>query len=157
MKSDDSFQVDMEPFSHITNNNKDITFNSRFSLQRCLSRKGEDKKMRNPSVDDEKNAISSPKAIMSEKSIPVTIEVGEPHVHHQISIVTAATTIATESPTKSRLIGKRSSSFKQSSIINPRRIMCFFATLSSMGTILLIYFTLTMAKHNGDEYLLDQY
>lgn len=154
MKSD-SYQVDMEPFSHLTNN-KDITLNSRFSLQRCSSRKGEEKKMRNPSVDDEKDANSSPKAIILEKSIPMTIGTAEPQVHHQISIVTTATTTTTESPTKSRLLGKRSSSFKQTSIINPRRIMFFFATLSSLGTILLIYFTLSMAKHNGDGNLLDQ-
>nr|XP_043610276.1 uncharacterized protein LOC122582005 [Erigeron canadensis] len=156
MKSD-SFQVDMEPFSHL--NNKDLLNynNSRYNLQGSLSKKEEKKKMSTPSLDKERHASSSPKGMMSEKLTPTTVGTAEPQVHHQISIVTSATTTtATGTPTKSRLIGKRSSSFKQTSIINPRRIMFFFATLSSMGTILLIYFTLSMAKHNGGDNLLDQ-
>ncbi|KAI7746822.1 hypothetical protein M8C21_012611 [Ambrosia artemisiifolia] len=128
----DSFQVDMEAFSHLTN--KDATYNSRFHLPRSLSRKGEEKKMNNPSVDNERDA-----AIFSPKST-------EPQSHHQISITTTAAT--TETPTKSISFGKRSSSFKQTSIINPRRILLFFATLSSIGTIVLIYLTLSLAKHN---------
>ncbi|KAI3742960.1 hypothetical protein L1987_60659 [Smallanthus sonchifolius] len=139
MKSD-SFQVDMESFSHLTN--KDDAHNSRFNLPRSLSRKGEEKKMSNPRVDNEKDAIFSPKGT------------NEPQHHHQITIITTAVA-ATGTPTKSLLGGKRSSSFKQTSIINPTRILFFFATLSSMGTILLIYFTLSMAKHNKDNNLLD--
>lgn len=147
----DSFQVDMEHFSHLST--KDNTVNSSFTLQRSFSRKVEEKKMSCPTVDIERDAISSPKDDMSDKLIPITTGTDEQEVH-QISIVT--TTIATNgTPTKSRLINRRSNSFKQSSIINPRSIMFFFATLSIMGTILLIYFTLSMAKHNGDENLLD--
>ncbi|KAI3698100.1 hypothetical protein L6452_31212 [Arctium lappa] len=147
MKSDNvHVDMDMEPFSHLTT--KDLNFNSRFNLQRSLSRKGEDKKMSNPSVDNERDAISSPKGIT------------EPQVHHQISIITSGTTTTTATvigtPTKSRLVTKRSTSFKQTSVINPRRILFFFATLSSMGTILLIYFTLSMARHNGDNNLINE-
>ncbi|XP_076952199.1 uncharacterized protein LOC143625857 [Bidens hawaiensis] len=142
MKSD-SFQVDMEAFSHLTN--KDATFNSRLNLPRSLSRK-EDKKVSNPSVDNEREAIFSPKGNPESQS------------HHQITITTTATAVTTVNATgtsmKSIHMGKRSSSFKQTSIINPRRILFFFATLSSMGTILLIYFTLSMAKHNNDHNLL---
>lgn len=148
MKSDNvHVDMDMEPFSHLTT--KDLNFNSRFNLQRSLSRKGEDKKMSNPSVDNERDAISSPKVIVG---------ITEPQVHHQISIITSGTitTTATGTPTKGRLVTKRSSSFKQTSVINPRKILFFFATLSSMGTILLIYFTLSMARHNGDDNLLDE-
>lgn len=150
MKSD-NVHVDMEPFSHLTT--KDLNFNSRFNLQRSLSRKVEDKKMSNTRVDDERDAIPSPKVIVG---------ITEPQVHHQISIITSgattttATTTAAGTPTKSRLVAKRSSSFKQTSVINPRRILFFFATLSSMGTILLIYFTLSMARHNGGDNLADE-
>ncbi|XP_024984496.1 uncharacterized protein LOC112520362 [Cynara cardunculus var. scolymus] len=154
MKSENvHVDMDMEPFSHLTT--KDLNFNSRFNLQRSLSRKVEDKKMSNPRFDNETDAIASHKVIVG---------ITEPQVHHQISIITSttATTVATTTatataaPTKSRLIAKRSSSFKQTSVINPRRILFFFATLSSMGTILLIYFTLSMARHNGDNNLLDE-
>ncbi|KAK9057973.1 hypothetical protein SSX86_022813 [Deinandra increscens subsp. villosa] len=154
----DSFQVDMEPFSHPTN--KDHTFSSKSNLSRSLSKKGEGKKkmMINPSVDDERDASFSLKAesIMSETSVPGTID---PQNHHQITIINgvAATAVTgtTPSTTKAKFIGKRSSSFKQTSIINPTRIVFFFATLSSMGTILLICFTLSMAKYNGDKKFLD--
>ncbi|MFS7987102.1 hypothetical protein Hanom_Chr11g01018421 [Helianthus anomalus] len=131
----DSFQVDMEAFSHLTN--KDATFNSRFHLPRSLSRKGEEKKLSNTSVDNERDAIFSPKGTT------------EPQSHHQISITTTVAA-ATGTPMKSIPIGKRSSSFKHTSIFNPSRILFFFATLSSIGTIMLIYFTLSMAKHNKD-------
>ncbi|XP_076893734.1 uncharacterized protein LOC143545804 [Bidens hawaiensis] len=130
----------MEAFSHLTN--KDATFNSRLNLPRSLSRK-EDKKVSNPSVDNERDAIFSPKGNPESQS------------HHQITIITTATAAATRTPVKSIHMGKRSSSFKQTSIINPRRILFFFATLSSMGTILLIYFTLSLAKRNNDHNLLD--
>ncbi|KAL4562478.1 hypothetical protein LXL04_034684 [Taraxacum kok-saghyz] len=147
MKSD-SFQVDMEHFSHLTN------YNPRLNLQRSLSRKGS---QITESVDNETDAISSPKVdIMSEKSTPVIVVATEQQLHHQISITTGGTTThTTTTPTKNRLIGKRSNSFKQTSIISPRRILFFFATLSSMGTVLLIYFTICMAKYNQDDNLLN--
>ncbi|XP_020526642.1 uncharacterized protein LOC110007784 isoform X2 [Amborella trichopoda] len=41
---------------------------------------------------------------------------------------------------------------RRSTWLDPRRIVLIFATLSSMGTIILIYFTLAMSKINtGDE------
>ncbi|KAL7616899.1 hypothetical protein Lser_V15G04537 [Lactuca serriola] len=144
----DSFRVDMEPFSHLTN------YNPRFNLQRSLSRKGSQIA---ESVDNERDDSSSPKVdTMSEKSTPVLVVATEQQLHHQISIATGgSTTAASETPTRSRIIGKRSNSFKQTSIISPRRILFFFATLSSMGTFLLIYFTLSMAKHSQDDNLLN--
>ncbi|KAK1426584.1 hypothetical protein QVD17_15260 [Tagetes erecta] len=58
-KLNQSFQLNMEPFSHLTN--KDAT---RFSLPRSSSRKGEEKKMSNiPSVDNERDANFSPKGV----------------------------------------------------------------------------------------------
>lgn len=50
--------------------------------------------------------------------------------------------------------GNRSSSRKyfkhRTSFIDPRRVLLFFATLSSMGTMLLIYLTLSISKFSGD-------
>ncbi|KAL8259352.1 hypothetical protein R6Q59_027305 [Mikania micrantha] len=62
----DSFQVDMKPFSHLTN--KDECFNSRSYLPRSLSKKGEEKKkmmMSDPCNDNERNAIFSLKGAPS--------------------------------------------------------------------------------------------
>ncbi|KAK9068910.1 hypothetical protein SSX86_013026 [Deinandra increscens subsp. villosa] len=68
--------------------------------------------------------------------------------HHQI-IITTGPVAAIGTTTKSTLVGKRSSSFKQTSIINPKRVLFFFATLSSMGSILLIFLTLCVAEDNN--------
>ncbi|XP_039131098.1 uncharacterized protein LOC120267490 [Dioscorea cayenensis subsp. rotundata] len=44
-----------------------------------------------------------------------------------------------------RIPGRRSSSW-----IDPRRVLIFFATLSSMGTLILLYFTISMSMANSD-------
>lgn len=165
MKSD-SFTVDMEPFSHLTNT--DLTLTSRINLQRSLLRKGSqtgaEKKMNSNCLmnDGERDVIPSPKAssmagVMPEKLIVVnhtTDHISKPQVQPQIAIMTGGSTTATKpagTPTKISLSVKRSSSFKHSSLFNPRRILFFFATLSSLGTMLLICLTLSMAKYNGDD------
>nr|KAJ0214398.1 hypothetical protein LSAT_V11C400179800 [Lactuca sativa] len=165
MKSD-SFTVDMEPLSH--HSNKDLTHSSRINMDRSLSRKGSqvraEKKMNSNSLVNDSNGdtIPTPKAAlmagtMPEKLMlvkPNTDHILDPQLHHQITIMTSGNTTTTKAagaPLKSSLFGKKSSSFKLSSIINPRRILFFFATLSSMGTILLICLTLSMAKYNEDD------
>lgn len=70
------------------------------------------------------------------------------------------TVAAAESNNNSKLMKKRSHSkhhnqMKSSSqpwnwMMDPRRILFFFASLSSMGTIILIYFTLSIGKFSGD-------
>ncbi|KAG5622843.1 hypothetical protein H5410_008061 [Solanum commersonii] len=159
----DSFVVDMERFSHIIE--KDINANSRITLQRNLSRKGSfrsGEKKTNSNAVNEKDTnftANSPRAssllgggITPEKPMALTTSSDQhtPQTHnHQITIVAghgAAT--ATESK-----IGGRRFSFRRSTnwTIDPRRILLFFATLSSIGTMLLIYFTLSIAKLNGED------
>ncbi|CAK9169910.1 unnamed protein product [Ilex paraguariensis] len=165
----DSFAVDMERFSHP--NHKDVATNSRITLQRSLSRKGSQRggeKKINPSTGNEKDtsvvASSSPRAAVVGASTlekPMAMTKGatqhsiNPGVHHQITIMTG--NISTTSTVESKCGGKRFS-FRRSSpswAIDPRRILFFFATLSSVGTILLIYFTLSMGKIGGDDNALD--
>lgn len=161
----DSFVVDMERFSHIIE--KDINANSRITLQRNLSRKGSfrsDEKKTNSNAVNEKDTnftANSPRAssklgggITPEKPMALTTSSDQhtPQTHnHQITIVAghgAAAATATESK-----IGGRRFSFRRSTnwTIDPRRILLFFATLSSMGTMLLIYFTLSIAKLNEED------
>ncbi|KAL8228200.1 hypothetical protein R6Q57_015784 [Mikania cordata] len=156
----DSFTVDMEPFTHLTN--KELHPNSRIikSLSRKESQKGSDKKMNTNCAMNDGNGdvIYSPK----EKLMLLDqTNMSCPQVHHQITIVTGSTTATTTTsamtikspvtPTKSSVILKRSRSFKQSSIISPRRILMFFATLSSLGTVVLICLTLSMSRFNEDD------
>ncbi|KAK6932365.1 hypothetical protein RJ641_001989 [Dillenia turbinata] len=162
----DSFVVDIESIS------KGIISHSK--IKRSLARKGSlrstERKTNSRAVSEKDtntiiSASSSPRAApsMSGASTPekvvlplaaTAVAVGatnhpfNPQPQNQITISTSnGGTVTTESR-----LGKKSS-FKRSSSpwgVNPRRILLFFATLSSMGTILLIYFTLSMSKVDGD-------
>lgn len=156
----DSFVVDMERFSHIIE--KDINANSRITLQRNLSRKGSfrsGEKKTNSNAVTEKDTANSPRASSllgggstPEKAMALTTSSDQhtPQTHnHQITIVAGhGSATATESQ-----IGGRRFSYRRSTnwTIDPRRILLFSATLTCMGTILLIYFTLSIPKVNGEE------
>ncbi|KAL6282120.1 hypothetical protein ACE6H2_013049 [Prunus campanulata] len=157
----DSFVIDMESFSHGTD--KDITPNSRVSMQRNLSRKWSqrdgEKKINYTAISTDRDVLaggaSSPLGSSTPKS-PLAMGTidhsSNPQVHHQIT-VTAANIGTT---TDGRCVVRRNSFRRSSSwAIDPKRVLFFFATMSSIGTILLIYFTLSIAKYNADENSLD--
>jgi len=158
----DSLVIDMERFSRVTN--KDITANSRITLQRSLSRKGHqrggEKKITPSATANERDnigaATSSPRGASTPEK-PAVVAVGtmdnssNPQVHHQITITTG--NIST--PTESRSISRRNSFRRSPWVLDPKKILFLFATLSSVGTILLIYFTLSIGKLNADEDGLD--
>ncbi|XP_004248392.3 uncharacterized protein [Solanum lycopersicum] len=159
----ESFVVDMEHISHHLVE-KEINANSRITLQRNHSRKGSLKKQNFNDINEKDTnlmAISPKGASMPEKSIVVTSDHSIPHVHNQnTSVVAASSGAAATTTTTTAIDGKvavsKRFSFRRSSssspwTIDPRRILIFFATLSSMGTILLIYFTLSMTKLNGED------
>ncbi|XP_062160881.1 uncharacterized protein LOC133868082 [Alnus glutinosa] len=162
----DSLVIDMESFSRSTIN-KDITANSRITLQRNPSRKGSlrggEKKTSATATatasanDRDTNvATSSPRGSSTpEKSALVAVGTmdnsSNPQVHHQITITTGNIT----TPTESRCISRRNSFRRSPWVLDPKKILFLFATLSSMGTILLIYFTLSIGKPNSDGDVLD--
>ncbi|RDX66958.1 hypothetical protein CR513_54220, partial [Mucuna pruriens] len=171
----DSFVIDMDAFSSginkdATNANANANANSRITpqkkLQRSLSRKGSqrlgDRKVNSNATLYDKDtvpAICSPKATVAG---PCTLEkpagmvVGptdhsiNPHIHHQITM-TANNMSGT--PTESKCMTRRNSFRRPSSswALDPKRVLLFFATLSSMGTMLLIYFTLAINKQSADD------
>ncbi|XP_056159776.1 uncharacterized protein LOC115677848 isoform X1 [Syzygium oleosum] len=170
-KSDD-LVIDMESFSHLVPSPcKDI--NSRVTLQRSLSRKGsqrvsEDKVISNASAADKNEsqpgivlATSSPRgtpraSLLGSNSMDAatmaalgtTDHASKLQNHHQITVTSGSIGSANES----RFTIRRNS-FRRSSpswILDPKRILFIFATLSSMGTILLIYFTLSISKSSPD-------
>ncbi|KAF8035766.1 hypothetical protein BT93_C1711 [Corymbia citriodora subsp. variegata] len=160
-KSDD-LVIDMDSFSHLVPSPcKDI--NSR--ITRSLSRKGsqrvgEDKVISNASAADKNEsqpgmvlATSSPRASLlgsnlmdsaTMAALGVTDHTSKLQNHHQITVTTGSIGSANES----RFTIRRNSFRRTSSswILDPKRILFIFATLSSMGTILLIYFTLSISK-----------
>ncbi|KAF3451665.1 hypothetical protein FNV43_RR07761 [Rhamnella rubrinervis] len=155
----DSFVIDMESFSNGTN--KDTTANSRITLQRTLSRKGsqrvwEKKVNSNTNANDKDSTVALPASRGSstpEKAGAVAVGTidnsSSPQVHHQITITAGNISTSTDG---SRCVARRNS-FRRSSSwgLEPKKVLFFFATLSSMGTILLIYFTLAMTKYGAED------
>ncbi|XP_004293255.1 PREDICTED: uncharacterized protein LOC101307567 isoform X2 [Fragaria vesca subsp. vesca] len=157
----DSFVIDMESFNHAITD-KDVTANSRTS--RNLSRKGsqrvgEKKISTNGNSNDRDvsaSAVTSPTGPLTPKKPTVVAGTadhpGSPQVHHQITVTAA--NIGTTAD--GRCVVRRNSFRRSSSwAVDPKRVLFFFATLSSIGTILLIYFTLAIGKYNLEENSLD--
>ncbi|XP_019171555.1 PREDICTED: uncharacterized protein LOC109167093 isoform X2 [Ipomoea nil] len=155
----DSFVVEMERFSHLTQQP-----NSR--ITRSQARKGSVKKTNHQNATNENSIIassSSPRAVSHGASTPekpmiVTagLAADSPALqpfNNQITVVTGGDIISS-SPTERR-IGDKKFGFRRlpssSWTLDPRRILLFFATLSSMGTILLIYFTLSIGTKLGGD------
>ncbi|KAK9089633.1 hypothetical protein Scep_028715 [Stephania cephalantha] len=162
--SSDSFTVDMESLEACCNEREINNWNSRITMHRSLSRKGsqrgdhQQERMTSNSHDLRDTALASsgvvgggsPKAtaLLSsctpEKSQVVQMPVMSTTEHiitpkaHQIIVTNNA-------ETKCRRQAKPRTSW-----IDPWRVLVLFATLSSMGTIILIYFSLSMAKLNED-------
>ncbi|KAL8461348.1 hypothetical protein ACS0TY_031910 [Phlomoides rotata] len=149
----DSFVVDMERFSHLIE--KEINSKSRVTrnLSRKVSIRNGERKITGKERDTTMVA-NSPRATLNGISVPekASVVALQDHSsnHHQITITTVSTAAAEIKPT----LGKKPSFRRSSSnafAINPRRLLFFFATLSCIGTIVLIYFTLSMGKPNGDD------
>ncbi|KAK4755051.1 hypothetical protein SAY87_008808 [Trapa incisa] len=151
----DNLVIDMDSFT-----GKDVHANTR--MTRNLSRKwphrgGEEKITTNSTVNTgEKNerdtALPSPSPRASggpERLIASSVDHGNSaQNHHQITITAA--NIGTTG--EGRCV--RRNSFRRASmspwwILDPKRILLIFATLSSIGTIMLIYFTLSIGKPNS--------
>ncbi|KAE8733197.1 Detected protein of unknown function [Hibiscus syriacus] len=151
----DSFVIDMESFV----SNKENNPNSRFP--RSISRKGllrGDKKNVNNSnstsiASDHRDSFvssSSTPGGSPENLTAVTEESGVHPSNRQISFTSNNISAATESRL---MMSLRRNSMKRSPppwLLDPKRILLFFATLSSVGTILLIYFTLSISGTNTD-------
>ncbi|KAK8517328.1 hypothetical protein V6N13_092609 [Hibiscus sabdariffa] len=167
----DSFVIDTESFSH-GGFHKESNPNPR--ITRSLSRKGSqrDKKKKTiaPGLSDRDSSVStsSPKVLswmqsfcmdclkfqwscMPEKPTVVVAGTTDPatnqQVHHQITITTGSIAAATESRFSRRNSCRRP---PPPWLLDPKGILMLFAALSSIGSILLIYFTLSMSKTNGD-------
>ncbi|WJX54584.1 hypothetical protein P8452_40450 [Trifolium repens] len=165
----DSYVIDMDAFSSSINKDSSNQ-NSRITVQRSLSRKGSqrvgDRKINGLTtlqIHDNKDVLSamcSPIATLSGACTPIlpaTMAVVSadhsinPHAHQQSNIGGTTTSTTTTGSLTRRNSFIRSSSWT----IDPKRVLIFFATLSSMGTMLLIYFTLVSNKQNVDEYVGD--
>lgn len=164
----DSFVIDMDSFSSSINKDN-INANSRTTFQRSLSRKGSQRwgdrnVIVNGNVDtlNDKDTVPttySPKAALVGSCKSTVTAAGstqnstnsQQQVHHQIT-VTASNNMCNTN-TENKCITRRNSFGRSSSwLLDPKKVLLAFATLSSVGTLLLIYLTLTISKQNGAEY-----
>ncbi|VFQ81699.1 unnamed protein product [Cuscuta campestris] len=165
-RTSESFVVDMEHFPHHLLE-KDLSQNSKHSkLQRSLSRKGTmriSEKKSNPKGSNENGMETSSRGAShdqypttQEKLREVTVGATDncaPQIHHNQITITAGGGGGASPAAQSLLTGVRRLSFRRppssphpwtAAVIDPRRILFAFATLSSIGTMLLIYFTLSL-------------
>ncbi|XP_059301471.1 uncharacterized protein LOC132053449 isoform X2 [Lycium ferocissimum] len=152
----ESFVVDMERISHLVE--KDMNANSR--ITRNLSRKGLLKKTNFNAVNEKDTSLmaTSPRASLLGASMPEkpmvvtagTTDHSTLHTHNQNTTVAASNGAAATSGATaidSKGVSRRFSFRRSASpswTVDPRRILIFFATISSVGTIVLIYFTLSI-------------
>ncbi|KAH6795938.1 hypothetical protein C2S51_036924 [Perilla frutescens var. frutescens] len=153
MSVSDSFVVDIDGFSHLTET--EINANSRVYSNH--SRKGVNSTAANQSTAAALEASTTATlhgGSASEKSVVAALGATDhatnPKIHHQISIKKGS---LNSPPPESRQGGRRFRHRQSPSAwsIDPKKILMFFATLSSFGSVLLIYFTLSMSKLNGDD------
>ncbi|CAN6920600.1 unnamed protein product, partial [Brassica oleracea] len=169
--------IDVESFTPVFN--KDFSSSSpRITLQRSVSRKGSPRSNNNErklycDANGNDSETSFPQSPLRGTSTPEKMSIvgstdnaGTPTATatavsasplHQITITTAAATAGNmiSDQSRERRFGfARKSSFKRSHtswVFDPKKVVLFFATLSSMGSILLIIFTLSISKSNlGD-------
>ncbi|CAI8587268.1 unnamed protein product [Vicia faba] len=156
----ESYVIDVDPFSPGINKDN-VNTNSRITMQRTLSRKGSqrlgDRKVSGITtlqIHDNKDLISAmcPPLVCGtpEKNGAMTMFSTDhsinPHIHQQSGTTTGET----------KSLTRRNSFLRSTSwSLDPKRVLIFFATLSSMGTMLLIYFTLISNKQNSDEFVSD--
>ncbi|KAM7265845.1 hypothetical protein ACFE04_003528 [Oxalis oulophora] len=156
---DDSFVIDMDNFPN-NSNTKDAAPNSKFT--RTLSRKGShrigsgsEKKLNGipAAAAIDTSAAVSKGSNMPEKAVVMPKVVGpdfidsnkQTQVHQQIT----SSNVAANSTSWESRFGFRRNGLKRPAYlcaVDPKRVLLFFATLSSMGTLLLIYFTLFIGK-----------
>ncbi|KAG2244569.1 hypothetical protein Bca4012_023481 [Brassica carinata] len=166
--------IDVESFTPVFN--KDFSSSSpRITLQRSVSRKGSPRSNNNErklhcDANGNDSETSFPQSPLRETSTPEKSTLGSTdHAGtttatavsatplHQITITTAASTagnMISDQNRERRFAFARKSSFKRSHtswMFDPKKVVLFFATLSSMGSILLIIFTLSISKSSpGD-------
>ncbi|XP_027913062.1 uncharacterized protein LOC114173056 isoform X2 [Vigna unguiculata] len=157
----DSFVIDMDAFSSA--NHKDPT-NANSKITRSLSRKGSlrlgDRKVNSSATLYEKDTICSPKGtLVGPCTLEKTAGMSLGSMDHSINPlvyqqITMTTNNIIGNPTENKCSITRRNSFRRPSswALDPKRVLLFFATLSSMGTMLLIYFILSSSKQSADEY-----
>ncbi|KAI3889187.1 hypothetical protein MKX03_024641 [Papaver bracteatum] len=103
-------------------------------MTRALARKASYRMEKKGGAEEEEIDLPSKKLLIKVNS----------HLEPLITIKAAPST----SPTKLTEMNDGRTTKRFNRFINPRKILLMFATVSSMGTMILIYFTLAMNRSN---------
>ncbi|KAK9155836.1 hypothetical protein Sjap_003316 [Stephania japonica] len=153
--SSDSFVVDMGRFSDgLGHPEKEMMSpNSRITVKmpRSFSRKGSQISQGQVGVADSssngnKTAITSLGGGCNTENNKFTISPSIPSETKQFPTTEGVHVINIPGETKLKKSSSRQQRPWNARFISPRRVLFFFATISSMGTLLLLYFTLFMAR-----------
>ncbi|XP_043715980.1 uncharacterized protein LOC122664289 [Telopea speciosissima] len=112
-------------------------------MTRKLSRKGSCRLERRCDVEEEEIDEPSKKILLKVYSQLEPLK--QPLITNKAS-TTATTTVTLNGPNLMETSDGRSKKFNRLISVNPRKILLFFATVSSMGTMILIYFTLAIKR-----------
>ncbi|KAL5730933.1 hypothetical protein ACHQM5_003710 [Ranunculus cassubicifolius] len=139
----DSFILDMENLSpQINKDNYSPNPRLFVKLQRNLSRKGSPRGERN------KTPLAASGLADAFSNVNLSAGGGDPY-----TTTPTQESINKQSQQTITIMAENCSSRKyvknRTSFIDPKRVLLFFATMSSMGTIVLIYFTLSISKFSG--------
>ncbi|KAK1325351.1 hypothetical protein QJS10_CPA01g00155 [Acorus calamus] len=108
-------------------------------VTKALSRKGSNRMERRVGNSEEhQEAEEASKKLVIKLVCPQLEQLKQP----------CASTTSTSNLTES-CDGRNNKRFNRLSIIHPRKILLLFATMSSMGTMILIYFTLAINRRGG--------
>ncbi|KAK9133527.1 hypothetical protein Scep_013055 [Stephania cephalantha] len=147
--SSDSFVVDMGRFSDgLGHPDKEMMSpNSRITVKmpRSFSRKGSQISQGPVGVADSSSNVTSLGGGCTAENKKFTISPSIPSETKQFTTIEGAHVINIPGETKLMKSHSRQRSWN-ARLISPRRVLLFFATISSMGTLLLLYFTLSMAR-----------
>ncbi|KAK9151889.1 hypothetical protein Syun_010198 [Stephania yunnanensis] len=147
--SSDSFVVDMGRFSDVLGHpdKEMMSPNSRITVKmpRSFSRKGSQISQGPVGVADSSSNVTSFSGGCNAENNKFTIAPSIPSETKQFTTIEGAHVINIPGEPKLMKSHSRQRSWN-ARLISPRRVLLFFATISSMGTLLLLYFTLSMAR-----------
>lgn len=113
-------------------------------MTKALSRKGSSR-MERRAVEDHETNDASKKIVV--KVVPSQLELlKQPLVPNKAPVASPS---AANSPVLTDSVEGRNKRFNRLTTIHPRKILLFFATISSMGSMILIYYTLAINRRGG--------
>uniref|UniRef100_A0A7N0TQV2 Uncharacterized protein n=2 Tax=Kalanchoe fedtschenkoi TaxID=63787 RepID=A0A7N0TQV2_KALFE len=150
--SSSSFVVDIESFPTRPSDKEHKTPSSR--ILRSFSRKGSLRGGGEKMTSLSHSSVESPRGSPCSPKTPMALVAVENHVgsdHHHHVTITAADSDTRPHPRRLNTgIIRRPHHHQSPFAVDPRKILFVFATLSSVGSLVLIYFTLAIKKMNEE-------